>query len=209
MFTKKRDMMELDRKTIEDDEDYLRQISTDIDFNHDNLNLYVEQLKEYCDSHYCYALAPVQIGIPKRIIYIKNSSQNMDNNTTKGYDESLIYINPVIIAAKGLTNFLEGCESCIYHKDGKIIHYVGVVDRPYSIKIEYYDILGKKKTIEGFEATVFFHEYDHLNGILHMDRVSNIYEMTIEEMKAYRIEHPYDIISKDEPYQLVKNKKIK
>jgi len=28
----------------------------------------------------------------------------------------------------------------------------------------------ERKTIEGFEATVFSHEYDHLNGILHMDK---------------------------------------
>ncbi len=200
--------MELNRKTIENDEEYLRQISTEVDFKKDNYMEYIKALKEYCTNHYCYALAPVQIGIPKRIIYIKNTSQNMENNTTKGYDEEIVYINPVIIEATGLTKFLEGCESCIYHKDTKIIHYAGIVDRPYSIKIEYFDINGIKqiKTIKGFEATVFSHEYDHLNGILHMDRSNEIYEMTIEEMKTYRLNHPYVILSKDTDYDLIRKK---
>ena len=190
--------MDLNRKTIENDESYLRQISTEVDFKNDNIEEYIQKLRKYCEQHYCYALAPVQIGIPKRIIYIKNSSQNMDNNTTKGYDEGIVYINPVIIEANGLTKFLEGCESCIYHKDTKIIHYAGIVDRPYSIKIEYFDMNGNKqiKTIKGFETTVFCHEYDHLNGVLHMDRSNEIYEMTIDEMRTYRLEHPYSILSK-------------
>lgn len=195
--------MELDRKTIEKDKNYLRQISAAIDFKKDNYMDVVEKLKNYCSKHYCYALAPVQIGIPKRVIYIKNTSQNMENNVTEGYDEGLIYINPVITSEEGCTTFLEGCESCIYQKDGEIIHYAGVVNRPYKIAVSYYDLNGNKKdkNIEGFEATVFCHEYDHLNGILHMDLSEEIYEMTIDEMKKYRLDHPYKVVSTDRKYQ--------
>ena len=191
--------MDLDRKTIEKDETYLRQISTEVDLKNDNVEEYIQKLREYCEKHYCYALAPVQIGIPKRIIYIKNTSQNMENNVTDGYDESLIYINPTITTARGHTSFLEGCESCIYRQDGKIIHYAGIVNRPYRIEILYYDLQGNKKfkSIEGFEATVFCHEYDHLNGILHMDKSKQIFEMTIDEMKKYRLRHPYEILSRE------------
>ena len=198
--------MQLDRKTIENDEDYLRQISTPVDFEKDDYLEYIKILKEYCATHYCYALAPVQIGIPKRLIYIKNTKQNMDNNVNVGYDESVIYINPTIIKSKGRTRFLEGCESCIYKKDGKTIHYAGIVDRPYLLEIEYYDINGNKKqqTIKDFEVTVFCHEFDHLNGVLHMDKSSEIYEMTIDEMKLYRLDHPYQILSKDEEFKLNK-----
>lgn len=93
-------------------------------------------------------------------------------------------------------------------ENDKIIYYAGVVDRPYSLEIEYYDINGIKqnKIIEGFEATVFSHEYDHLNGILHMDRASELYKMTLKEMKEYRIEHPYEILSKEHEY--IKSKRI-
>lgn len=190
------------RKTIDKDLDYLRQLSLEVDFENDNYIDWIKDLKEYCSSHYCYALAPVQIGIPKRLIYVKNSSQNMNNNITIGYDESIIYINPIILSAQGKTRFLEGCESCIYIQNGITIHYAGIVDRPYSIKIEYYDINGNKhrKTIEGFEATIFSHEFDHLNGVLHMDKSSEIFKMTIDEMRDYRHKHPYKILSKTDKY---------
>lgn len=195
--------MDLDRKTIEKDETYLRQTSVEVDFEKDNIKEIIARLKDYCAQHCCFALAPVQIGIPKRIIYIKNTSQNMENNVTEGYDESIIYINPTIIAAKGYTTFLEGCMSCVYHQDGEIIYYAGIVNRPYKIEVTFYDVQGNKKTkyLEDFEATVFCHEYDHLNGILHMDISKQIFEMTLEEMRLYRLSHPYEVVSKDAVYK--------
>ena len=190
--------MELDRKTLENDEEYLRQISEDVDFSNDDYKDYINKLKLYCLTHSCYALAPVQIGIPKRIIYVKNSKQDMSNNTIEGYDESIIYINPVIIASRGLTRFLEGCESVVVRENDKLMRLAGVVDRPYSIDIEYYDMNKRKhkKTIEGFEATVFSHEFDHLNGILHIDKTKEVFKMSLEDMKEYRSRNPYKIISK-------------
>lgn len=195
--------MKLERKTIENDEKYLRQISTPVDFQNDNYKEYIEALENYCKNNAVFALAPVQIGIPKRLIYIKNTSQNMENNFLQGYDESIIYINPTIISARGRTKFLEGCASCRITKDDKIVYYASLVERPYSLKIEYYDIQGMKhnKIIEGFEATVFSHEYDHLNGILHMDRSSEIFKMTLDEIKQYRIKNPYEILSKECQYE--------
>lgn len=190
--------MELDRKTLENDEEYLRQVSEEVDFEKDDYKEYIDKLKDYCLIHSCYALAPVQIGIPKRIIYVKNSKQDMSNNAKKGYDESIIYINPIIISSKGHTRFLEGCESVVVRENDKLMRLAGVVDRPYSIDVEYYDINKRKhkKTIEGFEATVFSHEFDHLNGILHIDKTKEVFKMSLEDMKEYRSRNPYKIISK-------------
>lgn len=86
------------------------------------------------------------------------------------------------------------------------IYYASIIDRPYSIEVEYYDVHGnKQKTIlEGFIATIFKHENDHLNGKLHLDKASEIYEMTLEEMKQYRELHPYEVISTDKPFELVR-----
>ena len=121
----------------------------------------------------------------------------MTKNSNSLYNEDIIYINPVIKKMYGHTKFLEGCGSCKFSDDTYI---TGVLDRPYKIEIEYYDINAQKrmKTIEGFETTVFCHEYDHLNGILHMDRINETYKITLEEMRIYRTNHPYEIISKDE-----------
>ncbi|HBA37192.1 MAG TPA: hypothetical protein DCY94_00580 [Firmicutes bacterium] len=190
--------MKLDRKTIEHDEEYLRQISSLIDFKKDDYKNIVDNLQDYCLNHAVYALAPVQIGIPKRIIYVKNTSSNMENNVTENYDENVIYINPEIIETKGKTKFLEACQSCTYTRGNKTFYYACEVERPYSIKIEYFNLEGEKQTdtLEGFEATIFSHEYDHLNGILHIDKSDEILEMTLDEMKQYRDEHPYEILEK-------------
>ena len=197
----------LKRITIEDNKEYLRQISTDIDFKKDDLNKYLKDIKEFCEHSELFALAPVQVGIPKRIIYVRNTSQDMTKNSNSLYNEDIIYINPVIKKMYGHTKFLEGCGSCKFSDDTYI---TGVLDRPYKIEIEYFDINAKKniKTIEGFETTVFCHEYDHLNGILHMDRINETYKMTLEEMRIYRTNHPYEIISRDEifSYDDISNK---
>ena len=187
----------LKRITIEDNEKYLRQISSDVDIVNDNYKEYIEALREFCLNNAVYALAPIQIGIPKRIIYIRNTSSDMNKNTDSEYNEEIVYINPVIKKVYGHTQFLEGCASCMYSNGNYV---TGVVDRPYKIDIEYLDIDGNKKdkTIEGFESTIFCHEYDHLNGILHMDRIKEQYLMTLDDMKKYRVENPYKIIAKEE-----------
>jgi len=184
------------RITIEDNEKYLRQVSTEIDFEKDDYKKYIADLKEYCTNNVVYAMAPVQIGIPKRIIYIRNTSSDMTKNNDNNYNEDIVYINPVIKKMKGHTRFLEGCESCKI-STGEFV--TGVIDRPYQIEIEYYDINKEKhlKTIEGFETTIFCHEFDHLNGILHMDRVEETYLKTLDQMREYRNKNPYKIISKD------------
>ncbi len=192
--------MSLNRKTILNDEAYLRQVSVDVSFDDDNYMEYIEALKEYCKNNAVYAMAPVQIGIPKRLIYMKNTTSDMSKNKDSNYDEANILINPVIISAKGRTKFLERCESCL--------DFVGTVTRPYMVEVEYYDVSGRKvhDVFEGFKATVFCHEYDHLNGALHIDLAEDVCEMTLEEAKAYREEHPYEVISKDDDYQLIKRK---
>ena len=189
------------RITIVDNYDYLKQVSTEVDFERDNYKDYIKTLKEYCENNIVYALSPIQIGIPKRIIYIRNTTSDMSKNSNGNYNESVIYINPVIKKKYGHTQFLEGCESCV---DAEGLYIVGTVDRPYKIDIEYSDINGerKSKTIEGFEATIFCHEYDHLDGILHMDRISEFSKMTLAQMKEYRIANPYNIISKDNEHAL-------
>lgn len=185
--------MEIKKKTILADEEYLRQRSIEVDFLKDND--YLEDIKKlgiFCSEYECLALAAIQIGIPKRIIYIKNT--NLDNINDTSINEKQILINPVILSKKGLTKYWEACASCLDN--------MGLVSRPYSIDIEYYDIKGKKKkiAIEGFKATVLCHELDHLDGILHIDIANEILEKNKEERKIWREKHPYEIISKDCTY---------
>ena len=197
----------LKRITIEDNEGYLRQVSQNVDFSNDEYLKEIDDLREHCLNNDLYALAPVQIGIPKRVIFIRNTSSDMTKNNDKSYNEELLYINPIIKKMYGHTSFLEGCGSCMYSNGNYI---VGIVDRPYKIEVEYYDINGIKhnKIIENFESTVFCHEYDHLNGILHMDRVLESSLMTLEQMKEYRKNNPYLVIDRDSEFIYDNNKNI-
>lgn len=49
-----------------------------------------------------------------------------------------------------------------------------LTQRPIGVQIEAQDLQGKKfkMTLEGFEARVFQHEYDHLDGVLYHDRMT-------------------------------------
>lgn len=152
-----------------------------------------------------FAMAAVQIGIPKRIIYLKNTTSDMRKNSDLNYNEAKVLINPVILHKKGHTRYLEGCASCINTGEKEIIYYAGLVERPYQVEVEYYTIEGERKReiFTGFPATVFSHENDHLNGILHMDIAIQIMKLTKKQMKEYRDNHPYEIIDRENEYQSV------
>ena len=192
--------MNIIRKTIENDEEYLRQISKPVDLKDKGYKDEIKQLDEFCKETECFALAAVQIGIPKRMVYLKNTSLDVDIDN-KEYNESKVLINPEILSCKGHTQYWEACLSCL--------DYMGLVDRPYELVVKYNDEDGAEHTekFEGFAATVLSHELDHLDGILHMDIAKQVLEMEKEERKKYREDHPYKIISKTSIYKKPKNKK--
>ncbi len=197
------DKIEVVAATIENDLEYLRQISKPVDFLNDKeLESDINKLEKYCISHNVMAMAAVQIWILKRIVYLKNTNLeiinkiqfNTQSEEEKNYNEAKILINPVIINRYGLTEYWENCASCLNN--------CGRVLRPYMIELEYYDLNGCKHTekFEGFEATVLSHEVDHLDGILHIDIAEEIIPMTPEERKLWRQTHNYKIYRKDGDY---------
>lgn len=188
--------MKIETKTITNDLEYLRQVSEEVDLNDPKLNDYIKTLKEYFKFKSALAMAAIQLGIPKRLIYIRNTNlTDLENNEI---DEARILINPQIIRKTGHTRYWEACASCL--------DKMGLVDRPYEIEIEYTEEDGKLKReiFTGFEATVLSHEYDHINGILHIDRAVQVYELPQEKRKKFRELLPndgYEIISKDEIFE--------
>ena len=195
------------RKTIENDEEYLRQKSAFVDVKKDsNLIEELNTLRDYCKKNDVLAMAAVQLKIPKRLIYLKNANLEIVNKIQKDsisenerkYDEARFLINPVIIKKEGLTDYWENCASCL--------DYCGRVLRPYRIEVEFDDLDGCKKheIFEGFASTVLSHEIDHLDGILHMDIAEEIKEMPLEERKLWRQTHGYKIYSKTGNYNLLK-----
>ena len=161
--------MKIERKTIEKDEKYLRQISKEVDFNDISYKEEIVLLENFCLDRGSLALAAIQIGIPKRMVFIRNT--DLDELENREHNESRILINPVIISRKGHTKYWEACASCL--------DYMGLVNRPYEVVIEYFDmdVVKHREKFEGFESTVLSHELDHLDGILHMDIAEEILNM--------------------------------
>lgn len=185
-------------KTIENDLTYLRQISQSINLSKDNYKEYIKDLEKYCSNHQLFAISGIQLGIPKRIIYIKTAEENP--YTKNQNNEKIIMINPIKKEELGLTNYWEGCASCQNN--------TCLVERPYQITISYLDENKKQqeKTYKGFKATIISHELDHLDGILHIDIAKQTKQLTKEERKKLREKFPYKIINKNSKYNHPKRK---
>jgi peptide deformylase len=100
-------------------------------------------------------LAGPQLGIMKRIFVVHIEG-----------DEERVFINPSILETSHDTSkFEEGCLS--------IPGIYAVVVRSESIKMQAWNEKGRPFTIEtsGLLARVILHEYDHLDGILFLDRL--------------------------------------
>ena len=115
-------------------------------------------------------IAAPQIGIMKRFFI---AMPHVDAEDEETRDRIYVMINPEITYKEGTQESSEGCLS--------VPGYMGLVDRPYKIRIKGTDLQGEEHEyeFEGFEATVFCHEYDHLDGVLYSDIAKDM--MTVEE----------------------------
>ena len=116
-------------------------------------------------------IAAPQVGVDKRMFAIE-FDDFLDND--KHYSYSVI--NPQIVEKSREFTYLPNGEGCLSVDRATN----GVVPRPYKIKVKtwIYDFklnkaLFKTLNLEGYPAIVFQHEYDHLDGILFVDKLIN------------------------------------
>ena len=59
----------------------------------------------------------------------------------------------------------------------------GFVERPQHIRVHYTNLRGESECVvaKGFPATVFQHEFDHLDGKLYVDRIEDPRRLAFEE----------------------------
>ncbi len=105
-----------------------------------------------------------QLGILLRIIVIREEKFLPDNKYY--FAEPEVIINPVLTQpSKETEPMLEGCMSL----PGLHVE----VTRPKSIHVRYQNMKGEfiEEELTEFRARMFMHENDHLNGVLHIDRM--------------------------------------
>jgi peptide deformylase len=105
-------------------------------------------------------LAAPQVGVNKRLMVY-----NEAGDRSKWLNE-VVMVNPVITEFSEATDV--ETEGCLSFPDMN-----GEVQRSKWIKVEAINLKGKKmkKKFKGWEARIFQHEYDHLDGIVYIDRL--------------------------------------
>ena len=144
----------------------LRKIAEDIDVEtYPNLKELIANMFETLKHSEGVGLAAPQVGLPIRMFIIDLDVVSEDEPQYKGYLHT--FINPEIIEeSEETTSMSEGCLSIPGINES--------VKRPAKILVNYLDENGEEQErwLEGFEARVFQHEYDHLDGKLFVDHLS-------------------------------------
>ena len=122
----------------------------------------------------CVGLAAPQVGKPWRLSVVDASRLDKEGSR----HGCVILLNPYIVRHEGLRLQREGCLS--------IPDFTGNVLRATSVEIRGKDRNGRPVEIKanGFEAIVFQHEMDHLDGRLFLDRVGSL-ETDVFRRKKY------------------------
>lgn len=107
-------------------------------------------------------LAAPQVGVNKRLmVYNPTGDESRPS-------EAMILLNPKIIAHS--PEKVRGTEGCLSFPGMQ-----GDVERSVWVKVRAMNLRGKivKRKLQGWEAIIFQHEYDHLDGVVYIDRLDN------------------------------------
>ena len=126
-------------------------------------------------------LAAPQVHCPSRVMLFAAQREGIDNDSNPNTDyESLTnLVNP---KWKPLSNQMEvGWEGCL-----SVPGLTGAVPRHTHIEYEGYTAEGAfiKREATGFHARVFQHEFDHLDGILYLQRMTDLRLLVFTEEVA-------------------------
>ncbi len=130
-----------------------------------------ERMVELMDQAEGIGLAAPQVGLSWRLFVtrVPELAPDDDSPIDRATIPIEIFINPVLDSPQGpVEQFNEGCLS--------IPGIRGDVLRPKSITIEALDIEGRpfSRTASGLIARCWQHEFDHLEGVLILDRFTQM-----------------------------------
>lgn len=152
----------------------LRQIAKKVDpIESDTLKL-IENMKFTVSKVSGVGLAAPQVFQSQRIFIIASKPNSRYPNAPKMEPEAII--NPVIKSMSDeKVKDWEGCLS--------IPGIRGIVPRARSIEVEYTNQYGKRiqKQFDDFIARIFQHEYDHIEGIVFLDRLETNNDLVTEK----------------------------
>ena len=152
----------------------LRSQCKEIDSSYSNLDQLIENMFETMYAASGVGLAAPQINKSIRL-FIVDTSPFKDDDSPDHVVCKKIFINPKITSITGESwSFSEGCLSIPEVRED--------VKRLSEITIEYFDKDFNKntETYDGLNARVILHEYDHIEGILFVDKISPLRKRMIK-----------------------------
>lgn len=151
----------------------LRKVAEEITPDYPDLKQFITDMWDtmyYADG---VGLAAPQVGKSVRIIVIDAAAIAKDDVAAQNFKKTLI--NPSIIELSGdINSYAEGCLS--------IPRLYEDVKRESKVRIKYFDenFVEHDEVYEGIIARVIQHEYDHLEGVMFVDRLSALRKKLIK-----------------------------
>ncbi len=147
----------------------LRKKTKEITKDYPGLEQLIQDMFETMKISDGVGLAAPQIGLSIRLFVVDGTDIKQDEDETKEDLSSfkIAFINPKITKLWGKKwTYNEGCLSVPTLRED--------VERPEKVQIEYYDLNFNfhKEEFDGVKSRVIQHEYDHLEGILFVDRIN-------------------------------------
>ena len=145
------------RNVVKEGDPILRKKCREITEVNDHIRTTMEDMLETMRSEMGVGIAGPQVGVMRRMFVAEPEP-----------DRVYFMINPEITEREGTQTGEEACLS--------VPGLCGTVERPEKIKITALDLDGNRQEyeFEGFDAVVMCHEYDHLDGVLYIDKATNI-----------------------------------
>ena len=142
------------RMIVKIGEDILRKKCKEVTEFDVSLGELLDDMKETMLDADGVGLAGPQVGVLRRVAVVSPNGKNF-------YE----FVNPVIVSSSGTQICREGCLS--------VPGINGEVERPKKIEVMAYDRNGRRFLLkaEGFLANICCHEFDHLDGILFIDKM--------------------------------------
>ncbi len=158
----------------------LKKVATDIDPDYPDLQELISNMWETMRNAEGVGLAAPQIGLSIRMFLVDTLTPQEEEKKKSGKEPEYqgikkVFINAHMIEETGEDNtFEEGCLS--------IPDITGDVDRLDTIKIRYFDenFVERVEVYNGTNARVIQHEYDHIEGVLFVEKLKPLKKRMIK-----------------------------
>jgi peptide deformylase len=159
----------------------LRQIAQPIYSVHeDSVQQLIQNLMATLLESNGVGIAAPQVAVPSRLLIVASRPNPRYPNAPEM--EPTVMINPRLVShTQEIVKDWEGCLS--------VPGIRGCVPRYRSIEIEYTSDRGmlQKRELTDFVARIFQHEFDHLNGMVFLDRLESVQDIMTDQEYLKRV----------------------